>query len=354
MKRFGFTLVCLTVSLVAALAQNGKFSFNETVHDFGVIGDKDGKVSCEFIITNHSDSPLLITDVKPSCGCTTSGWTKEPIESGETGKITAVYSPSGSAPFSKTLAVYTNQSNPVTLRIKGEVIAGTINSGNRLPSKDYTVEFGDYLLKTQSVDFGKIGPDEIKTIQLDVYNRSDKPLSQKTLKLPKYITVVFDSLAVAPKEEAKITLNFNAESANQYGYVKGVFSLLIDGKPYSISYSSVILDNFAKWSSEKKANAGKINVNFPEVNFGNLSKGNSRIIKVANSGKSDLNIRNIQIYDPSISVSKTKFSVTPGAMSELKITVDGKKIGTGLNAKILLITDDPRFPVYEVTIIVNP
>jgi hypothetical protein len=64
-----------------------------------------------FTVTNTGAQTLLITNVHPSCGCTTAGtWTRE-IPPGQTGTIPIQFNSahySGSAPITKTIDVYSN------------------------------------------------------------------------------------------------------------------------------------------------------------------------------------------------------------------------------------------------------
>jgi hypothetical protein len=57
--------------------------FDRNMHDFGIIRESDGKASTVFTFVNKGDKPLLINNVKASCGCTTPSWTKTPIEPGQ-------------------------------------------------------------------------------------------------------------------------------------------------------------------------------------------------------------------------------------------------------------------------------
>lgn len=96
---------------------------DRTIHDFGTITEAGGDVSTTFIVTNNTNAPIVLVNVRASCGCTTPEWTKEPIEPGKTGKVTATYNPKGRpGPFEKTVTITTN-SNPerITVRIKGTV-----------------------------------------------------------------------------------------------------------------------------------------------------------------------------------------------------------------------------------------
>jgi len=96
---------------------------DKTIHDFGTIGENDGSVSATFTLTNNTKATIMITNVAPSCGCTTPDWTKEPIEPGKTGQVVATFNPKGRrGPFDKTVTIVTS-GNPgrFVVRIKGMV-----------------------------------------------------------------------------------------------------------------------------------------------------------------------------------------------------------------------------------------
>lgn len=95
--------------------------FENTIHDFGTIEYK-GDGTCEFVFKNTGKEPLLLTNVKASCGCTTPTWPKSPINKGKKGTIVVKYNTKIIGAFTKTIRVYSNaKTSPVTLRITGTV-----------------------------------------------------------------------------------------------------------------------------------------------------------------------------------------------------------------------------------------
>ncbi|MEC3874569.1 DUF1573 domain-containing protein [Chryseobacterium salviniae] len=62
-------------------------ALSESNFDFGKI-KKGDKVEHVYEITNTGTNPLVISEVKPGCGCTAPDFTKEPIMPGKKGKIT--------------------------------------------------------------------------------------------------------------------------------------------------------------------------------------------------------------------------------------------------------------------------
>jgi hypothetical protein len=131
------SLAVFTVFAVTAMAQQlpaaainknevqldvAVFAWDNTAHDFGKI--KQGTpVTHEFKFTNTGKTPLVITNVQASCGCTTPDWSKEPVMPGGKGFIKATYNAASTGGFNKTVTVTANiETGFVQLTIKGEVI----------------------------------------------------------------------------------------------------------------------------------------------------------------------------------------------------------------------------------------
>lgn len=124
MKKLLSVLIFL-VSFFAFAQEGPKIEFKtETINYGEVVKGVDDGVR-EFIFTNTGDAPLLIKDVKSSCGCTVPEWPKTAIEPGKSDKIVVKYN-MNPGPISKTITVETNATNKpngvIPLRIKGTVI----------------------------------------------------------------------------------------------------------------------------------------------------------------------------------------------------------------------------------------
>lgn len=119
-------IVILFVGLLSlgALAQEkvAKIKFKTDTIDYGTIEKgSDGVRVFEF--TNTGDAPLIITDVKSTCGCTIPKKPDGPIMPGETGKIEVKYDTNRVNPIRKTITVTSNAETPtIALKIKGEVV----------------------------------------------------------------------------------------------------------------------------------------------------------------------------------------------------------------------------------------
>jgi hypothetical protein len=98
------------------------FEFEEDVIDYGDIAyNSDGNRIFKF--TNIGKTPLIISQVKGSCGCTVPTKPEEPIMPGEVGEIKVKYATNRVGAFSKTVTITSNASEQTkVLRIKGRVL----------------------------------------------------------------------------------------------------------------------------------------------------------------------------------------------------------------------------------------
>jgi hypothetical protein len=107
---------------VYAQEKVAKIEFKTDTIDYGTINKgADGVRVFEF--TNTGNAPLIISDVKSTCGCTVPKKPDAPIMPGQTGEISVKYDTNRVNPIRKTITVTSNADTPtVALKIKGEVI----------------------------------------------------------------------------------------------------------------------------------------------------------------------------------------------------------------------------------------
>ncbi len=115
-------LFALVLGFAFSSNAQGALKFKQEKHDFGTI--KEGTVATySFEFTNTGKTPVVISNVQPSCGCTTPEWTREPVMPGKTGKVTASYNSAGRpGNFNKTVTVMNNgEVSQIILAIQGNV-----------------------------------------------------------------------------------------------------------------------------------------------------------------------------------------------------------------------------------------
>ena len=96
-------------------------SFDTKTFNFDTILFKK-KAEYKFNFINDGEKPLVIYDVKTSCGCTVANFPKQPVKKGKSGNIKVEYDTKRIGAFNKTIRVYTNTStDAIVLKIKGFV-----------------------------------------------------------------------------------------------------------------------------------------------------------------------------------------------------------------------------------------
>ncbi len=92
----------------AAEQPKTEMSFDRVLHDFGSINNGE-RQETTFTYTNTGDKPLIVTDIKSTCGCTVpKNWNKSPLAPGESSTFTVNFDGKGANKVSKTINVFAN------------------------------------------------------------------------------------------------------------------------------------------------------------------------------------------------------------------------------------------------------
>ncbi len=128
MRKLFIPLLCMIVGFSLQANAQAKFKFDGgDTHDFGVV--KRGPVAFhKFEFTNVGDQPLVVMDVKPSCGCTNVEWIKTPVLPGQRGfiqlglKTEEQHGVFNKEVYIQSTAIVPNGEKRYTLYIKGNAI----------------------------------------------------------------------------------------------------------------------------------------------------------------------------------------------------------------------------------------
>jgi len=98
-------------------------TFDKVAHDFGEI-QNGTPVETVFTYTNSGQSPLVVTDIKSTCGCTVpQGWSREPLAPGASSQFTVKFNGKGANKVSKTITLTTNtESGREQVRISAFIV----------------------------------------------------------------------------------------------------------------------------------------------------------------------------------------------------------------------------------------
>ncbi len=118
---FFVSLISAQTTEKVVAEEKSEITFVSLEHNYGSV-EFNANGTCVFEYTNTGKIPLVLNDVRASCGCTAPEWSREPLKPSDKGKITVKYNTMLVGPFQKSITVYSNAgTNPVVLIIKGDV-----------------------------------------------------------------------------------------------------------------------------------------------------------------------------------------------------------------------------------------
>lgn len=339
---------------VAMMAQQPVITFEKTEHDFGKINEGDGRVSVEFAFKNEGMAPLVLSNVRASCGCTTPTWTKEPIEPGQKGSITVTYNPNGRpGRFQKTVTITSNASEPTTkVYIKGEVIPKQAKPVNK-----YTIAVGDINLKSKMLDLGSIKKGESKSGNLEYSNlKAEEHQVELTNSSEAFLLNNVSLASVKQNEVGQFQFRIDTKDPKLYGPVEAFAYVVVDGKrvideDHKLTVKANIVEDFSAMSVEQKQQSPIIEVGKSQ-DAGKVAAG--KVLKftfpVKNIGVNPLEIRRIYSNDKSLNIKQPK-SIKSGKKGSVIVEINTKGLQAGAyKREVVIISNDCINPIQKVTI----
>jgi hypothetical protein len=328
-------------------------SFLKTTHDFGEINEADGIVSYQFEFTNNGNSPLIIQEVKASCGCTTPEWTREPIIPGEKGIITAAYNPEKRpGTFNKSLTIAsTANSQKVRLYIRGSVIPIP-----RAADEEYPVAIGAMRVKLRTVSFETISTEKPVNQSFNVYNDTDEALTfSRKYKAPDHIKLDFSPQSLPPKTVGTVQVTYDPRGLKSLGIRTDFIEFKTDEWSNSVKKIRILAsleEYFPPMTSEELALTPRLIIEKPEHDFGEIAQGRSVTNKfvISNTGKTDLNIRQTKASCGCTASKPEKSTLKPGESSTIKVTFDSEGRSGEQSKTIFVFSNDPVNPTQKMVI----
>ena len=323
--------------------------FDKTVHDFGDISVNDGPQTCTFTVKNIGQEPIAIYEVVTSCGCTDASWTREPLQPGKTGTISATYkNEDGPVPFDKTLTVYiAGVSKPVILRLRGIVhekkksvaeLYGAEKIGNMgLKSLNY---------KVQNILQGESSSDEAK-----VANLGTKPMKVTFTDVSPNLSIEVVPATVPAGETA--ALRFSVKSDPEV-WGKHVYQAtpVVNGVKGSkpVTVTALTRGNFNAWTPDQRKNAAQCIFDESTVSFGTIKAGTKvdAVFTFTNKGKSPLCFYSLDADTPGVT------GTLPGETEAQKkgsipVKVDTSSLPKGETVIMLTLTTNcPSRPIINL------
>lgn len=321
-----------------------KLAVDRDVANMGeILYQLPSKVS--FTLRNAGDEPLSIKEVIPSCGCTAVDWTREWIAPGAEGTITAVYDAKMLGVFQKDFEVYTNAlEEPVYLHIQGRVVAKLSDYSGSFP-----VDLGNVRLNVNNIEFDNVNKGDRPMAELQIVNTGRKSYKPYLMHLPPYLSAEYYPEVLAGGRMGKILLTLDSEKLRQMGLTQSSIYLARElgdkvSEENEIVVSSVLLPDFSSLSVQEREMAPRMVLSADSVNLGEMGRKRKKSVTltIQNTGRRNLEIRALQVFNKALSVELSDRNIGPGETEKLKITVSAKYLKTAKSrSRVLLITNDP-------------
>lgn len=343
MKRMNIWMLS---ALLALPASAQKITTQHEVVDCGqVVFNKP--VTAEFVLKNDGLKPLVINNVLKSCGCTEVDYPKTGIAAGESFVIKAVYDAKQMGTFTKQVCLYTNaDEEPFILSMRGKVVGSVVDFAG-----SYDEMLGVIKSDAQEVEFDDVNRGDRPVQRIHIFNPTDELLEPVVMHLPPYLHAFVSPSKVAPRHSAEISFVLDSKKLRDLGLNQT--SVYLGERPgdkiapeKEIVVSAVLLPGFENMTPAKKTLAPKIEMSATDLNLGSFN-GKKKLkgeILITNKGKSELDIRNMQMFTMGLQVNLKKSKIQPGETVKMKVTAvaaDLKKSRVR-HPRILMITNDPE------------
>ena len=342
MKRMNIWMLS---ALLALPASAQKITTQHEVVDCGQVVFRK-PVTAEFVLKNDGHKPLVINNVLKSCGCTEVDYPKTGIAAGESFVIKAVYDAKQMGTFTKQVCLYTNaDEEPFILSMRGKVVGSVVDFAG-----SYDEMLGAIKSDAQEVEFDDVNRGDRPVQRIHIFNPTDELLEPVVMHLPDYLHAFVSPSKVAPHHSAEISFVLDSKKLRDLGLNQT--SVYLGERPgdkiapeKEIVVSAVLLPGFDNMTPAKKALAPKMEMSTTELNLGSFN-GKKKLkgeILITNKGKSELDIRSMQMFTMGLQVNLKKSKILPGETVKMKVTAvaaDLKKSRVR-HPRILMITNDP-------------
>ena len=325
-------------------------SWDKVVHDFGDVSTKDGPLTCTFTLTNTGNEPIVIFEVVSSCGCTGVEWTREPLQPGKSGTISATYkNEDGPTAFDKTLTVYVSGvKKPVVLRLRG-VVHAEKKSLSELYGAQKLGAFGikDRALKTPNL---KQGLSSSETVY--VANLSKKPIQIGFADAAPQLQMSVEPNPIPAQGTAVLSYTVNADPA-LYGRNVYEATPVIDGKKAEapLRVTAWTLADFSAMGPAEREQAPIPVFEASTFGFNVVEAGTAieAIFTCKNTGATLFHVYKIDTEDPALRVLEPLPDLEANQKGSVRFKLDTSRLPKGETViMISLTTNSPLRPLINL------
>lgn len=349
MKKLVFLLIVLMPVMI--FAQKAKIEFESTSHNFGTISEQGGEAVHNFRFKNTGNVPLILTNVRAGCGCTTPTWDRQPVPPGGSGNIKVAFNPlhrPGS--FVKSITVNSNSETPVvSLTVRGNVSRKPLQ-----PYEEYKYTAGPLKIITNNINLGSIKNTQRLEKSIEIVNPGKTTVTAELISDLPYLKVNVTPSVLNKDQKGKISIIYDAAQRNAWGFVSDKIPVKVNGNiTGEILVTASISEDFSHYNGNFD-NAPIAVFSENEAVLTNLEPNSTQThdFYIQNNGKSDLIIHKLKTSDDQVSVNVAKRTIKPGKKAKATVTLKVNK-----NPRIIKLiqftVNDPKNPVISYKINAN-
>lgn len=328
----------------AALSAHAqRINANQEVVNVGQVLFKQ-PVKAEFKLKNKGFRTLHIQDVKTSCGCITASF-PETVAVGKDFTVSAVYDAQTLGHFYKQVAIYSNASKePLVFTMQGVVVS---EIKDFVGTYDFTL--GDLKVNVNDIEFDDVNRGDRPSKKIHIFNNSNQVAQPVFMHLPSYLTAEMSPSRIAPHHSGTAVLYLDSRKLRDFGLTQtNIYLGFAPGDKVSeqkqLQVSTILLPAFQRMTEQELALAPKLKLSTDSLDLGSFY-GRKRLkgeIELINTGRTPLEVRNLQMFSNGLEISLNKTKIEPGGQAKLKVTaIAGQVKAPKRVQRILMITNDP-------------
>ena len=352
MKRLYISALCLAFSTLAVNAQ--KIEVANKIVDCGQTVYKS-PATAEFEVKNKGNRAVRIVDVRMSCGCTDVEYPREEIPANSKFIVRVTYDAKTMGRYDKIVGIYTDGNDkPLMLRMRGQVVREIVDFGG-----NYDFMLGSLQSDCNDIEFDDVNRGERPQKKIHIRNTTSETVQPVVMHLPDYLTAEVSPSKIAPAHSGVITLTLDSKRLKDMGLTQtSIFLGAFPGDRVAhekeIGVSAVLLPKFDNLTVKQLAHAPRLYLSTKNLNLGafNGKKKLKGEIIIRNDGKSQLNIKSLQMFTVGLQVSLNKQKLQPGESAKIKVTAEERLLKMARSKpRVLMITNDPNQPKVTINII---
>ncbi len=346
-------LIAVLMLIEAAPAMAQRISTTAQVIDCGQVLFRK-PVTVHFELLNEGVGTVNIKSVDTSCGCTEVNYPKGVISANKPFVVSATYDAKLMGHFEKYIDIYTSGASlPFTLTMRGVVVEEIHDYEG-----EYPFMIGKIKADRNEVMFDDVRKGENPVEEIHILNTTGDIVTPVIMHLPEYMRADVSPSSIPPGRSGVVYLTLDSKRMGDYGLKQAsVYLGLKAGEKVSadkeIDVSAILIPSFGVVTDQQLLYSPKVKLSDTVLDLGSFEgkKKKKGTIVIENLGRTDLEISNLQLFTPGLTIDLSATVIPPGESAKLKVTAEKKSLkDVRKQPRILMITNDPRNPKVMVDV----